>query len=82
MMSKGSSNSTNGRIVRPVTFFMEYLRRMRSTSAVFALTRSRRNIIWRRNGACETANAARDSASPVSSTVPSSRIILTDSIMR
>ena len=78
MMSNGSSYSTKGRIVNPVTFLMLYLRLMRSVSAMFFRVCWRSSSILRKNAGWLMANAARLFSSPVSSSVPSGRMIRTD----
>ena len=82
MISNGSSHSANGRIVRPVTFLIEYLRRMRSFSSGSFCTRSRSSQRRFMKSGCDTANALRDSASPVSSTVPSANTTFAERIVR
>ena len=82
MMANGSSNSTMGRIFRPVTFLMLYLRRMRSAKGLLLNTRSCICCKACRNAGCVRANSSRLAASPVSSKVPSARMSRADSSMR
>ena len=67
---------------KPVTFLMEYLRRMRSTSSLSAITRSRMSSMNLMNSGCDCLKASRLASSPVSSTVPSARTMRIDCIMR
>ena len=71
IMSKGSSKSTKGSRLRPVTFFMEYLYFISSQSSVSAAISALISSISARRAAWVRAKAARDSWSAVSSTVPS-----------
>ncbi len=80
--SKGSSNSTNGSRFSPVTFLMEYLCLIFSTSDGLFMTLSRIRFSSIKNSGCVLQKDSRLSLLPVSRMVPSARIILMEQTIR
>ena len=77
MMSNGSSNLTNGNMLSPVTFFIEYLYLMRSASPLSARISSLNDSISLMKSGWLALKAFLEASSPVSSTVPSISTIRT-----
>ena len=67
-------------MLRPVTFLMEYLYRIRSVNAWLARISSRNSPMRRRKSGWVASKDARLIGSPVSSIVPSARIIRADTM--